>query len=363
MLSNDSTLSWLDRSANAEADRLAKLAAEATRVPKEICQEIKACDRAYRLGKWIGQATVAAAKCQQHDGRCIRDSQPGPRQKRVPRIQCSRNDSDLPLAHHVPRSCGRSNLDLDMGPLVQSACRQLRRRRGVRRPIDDTQAISTPAVASEAQRGSCSERRMSLGCSSVSDSVKRGLWGVICFVWNRSAESRLFLQLFFLFLLCMWGECVLSRDRRRVAQRAFRMWLHQKKSNEESTSGLTLAHYTRVLADRCGVSRNIPRVVAAVLAAWAITCCHGWSCCALPRPTGYDCHSKWRDVRVIHEILPYQVPPQQRDRRSHHHHHVSHVDIKKQPRHTQTLTDVANALRMAVHNVSQGQVDAIDIEY
>ena len=120
------------QSANAGVDRLAKLVAEAIRLPREICLETpKVCDRAHRFGKWIDQATVAAGWT------CIRDSQPGVRRKRVPRIECARGDSDFPLAHRVSRACGRSSLDLDMGPLVQPACRQRRRRR----PVSGGQSI------------------------------------------------------------------------------------------------------------------------------------------------------------------------------------------------------------------------------
>ena len=86
LLSNGVALSATDRMGNGEADRLAKDAAEAVRVPPAVRAHIAGASAlAKQLAKWIGQVTAAASSFRCSAGRVMRDSLPGPRVPRPPR--------------------------------------------------------------------------------------------------------------------------------------------------------------------------------------------------------------------------------------------------------------------------------------
>ena len=78
-------LTSIDRLANAEADRLAKLAAEAGRLADDMRQRVaKSWHQVVAVATWIGQITVIASEYQLSDGSVIRDAAPRSRQTRQP---------------------------------------------------------------------------------------------------------------------------------------------------------------------------------------------------------------------------------------------------------------------------------------
>lgn len=105
LLSNGMALTAIDRMANEEADRLAKFAANAVRVPPAVCKRLaEAQDRARQLALWIGRVTATAAGYLL-PARSGRDSQPGSQRNRrqaqgwVPQ---SRRGSKVPKLESTP---------------------------------------------------------------------------------------------------------------------------------------------------------------------------------------------------------------------------------------------------------------------
>ncbi len=107
-MSDGSSLTATDRSANAEADRLAKAAARSVRVPAGVRRRIdSACECARQLAKWIGQATAAASSLL--GGGILRDSKPGPRPPRGTGATRPRRDVRQRTAEeggHLLERCG-----------------------------------------------------------------------------------------------------------------------------------------------------------------------------------------------------------------------------------------------------------------
>jgi len=90
-LSNGQPLTAIDRHGNAEADRLAKAAAHAVRVPEDVRERIDAEAACVTdLARWVGQVTAAAS--QHASGR---DSAPAPRQPRAGCKQRTRPPPEL----------------------------------------------------------------------------------------------------------------------------------------------------------------------------------------------------------------------------------------------------------------------------
>jgi hypothetical protein len=85
-LSNGDLLTTVDRMGNAEADRLAKLAARSMRVPDDIRSTIvRAAERVTVHATWVGVATAAAGEMPLLEGGAMaRDSFPAPRRVRAP---------------------------------------------------------------------------------------------------------------------------------------------------------------------------------------------------------------------------------------------------------------------------------------
>ena len=86
LLSDGTPLTTADRQANAEADRLAKHAAEATRVSASVRGRVDgASARARQLFEWIGHVTALANRYPLSGGGFCRDSDPGPQPARTAR--------------------------------------------------------------------------------------------------------------------------------------------------------------------------------------------------------------------------------------------------------------------------------------
>ena len=105
LLSNGLALTCIDRDANAEADRLAKAAAVAHRVPASVRGRVDAAHaRARELALWIGRATAAAGRSELPSGVMGRDSQPGERrtwEARPQRARCRVQQRTPELGGHV----------------------------------------------------------------------------------------------------------------------------------------------------------------------------------------------------------------------------------------------------------------------
>ncbi len=122
LLSDGAPLTERDRMANAEADRLAKLAAASVRVPADVRGSIAAArGRAWQLACWIGRATATAA------GHLLptwlgRDSRPGPRPPRTAR-GTARESRAAPQTRQRPADDGGHLLERFQGGWRCTICR------------------------------------------------------------------------------------------------------------------------------------------------------------------------------------------------------------------------------------------------